>query len=148
MCNACPAGLIGNNQTGATYCVPCPSGTVRLRLRGGCLQCRKTAVENGTLCTAVNPGAPCPQKFFRHADGHCAQCKIWQRLNHDRMVCEECPENHISTGGIDDTCQPCPEHSIRPSYEVFIYFAHTRVTGDQCQCKPGAEPIEPMSSEC
>lgn len=148
LCNACPPGFIGNSMTGGTHCVPCPPGTVRSKLRGACLPCRKTVVENGTICTTINPGGPCPDNFFRHADGHCARCEIWQRLNRDRMVCEECPVDQISNGGADDTCQPCPKYATRPPYKLQIFSARTRVTGDRCDCSSGTERVAPTSSEC
>lgn len=146
--NACPPGLIGNTQRGATKCVPCPPGTYRLRLRMNCIRCRKTVVENGKRCEDVNPGAPCPDTFFRHADGHCVQCGRWQRLNLDKMICEECPVDEDSKGGNDDTCRPCPANSMRPPYSLTISTSIPRETGNVCECKPGAEPIAAGSNEC
>lgn len=147
-CNTCPPGLIGDSQRGATKCVPCPPGTFRLRLRSNCLRCPKTVVEDGKRCLDVNPGSPCPDNYFRHADGHCAQCEIWQRVNLDKMICEECPVNEVSNGASDETCRPCPSNSIRSPHSVTMRSALSIETGNRCVCKPGTEPVAPDSDEC
>lgn len=127
-CRRCPPGFIGNQGIGGSQCVPCPPGTFKGRSMTRCMKCEgeKVIADNGAACLDAMPNIPCPSNFFRHNLGYCTQCERWERFNAKKQICQECPRNRESNGGVDRKCRPCP-----PGRE--------RKKGSQtgCLCKPG-----------
>lgn len=138
ICQGCGPGATGNSQLGATSCVPCPPGTFKQFDPRGCARCKKgkSVVLNGTACLELLPkDTGCPDNSFRHADGVCAKCEKWQRLNIATMKCEECPANMISKGGSDTTCRDVPIGSSRELGE------------ERVRCIPGWEAFQEPFAE-
>lgn len=131
-CLDCPPGFIGNQRDGGSKCVPCPPGFFKDRRLNRCLKCEgeKVLIGRGTACLDAVPNTPCPSNYLRHKLGYCTRCERWERVNAKKRICQECPANRESEGGLDSKCRPCLPGMERPKGSE---------TG--CICKPGHVPM-------
>lgn len=138
-CESCPPGFIGNKETGGTRCVPCPSGTARVRGDRFCKPCEKghNSFVTGAL-TCVPDFTPCPPNFFRNKRGVCERCAIGERLNKEKMKCEKCGKNEYSLGGSTTTCKTCRPSSKEARFYCECPSAFIQLQDGTCKrCPPG-----------
>lgn len=114
--NVCPAppGTFRNDQFDRR-CMRCPPG-------------QNSLVAGAQFCVSDNN--PCPPNFFTSSTGACLQCSVFERYNKEKKMCETCPKNSLSEGGISTRCKPCPKGMLTiPEDDV-----------RRCVCREGLQP--------
>lgn len=155
-CEKCPPGQTAIN--GTTCGNPCAAGTVLSFLdlgnpelkcvdaRTGCppgylkrsvgaIDCVRNACTEGSPPEDVGVKCqPCQKGFYAR--------KGFLRGEEDKFICEECPYDETSDGGIGAVCRKCPRNSARDSDsgECECKFEAAMVNGECVRCEDGKEP--------
>lgn len=70
-----------------------------------------------------------PPNFFTSSTGACLQCSVFERYIKERNMCEACPKNSWSEGGVSTRCKPCPRGMVtNPEGDVRL-----------CVCEEGSQ---------